>query len=124
MSQNSDVVQQAYDAFGRGDIPAVLEAQSDDVEWTVPKTVPHGGSFRGRDGVGEFFQRLGELWENLSIDLEQLAEGGDEVVGVGRATGTRRGAGEAGYGFTHVFTVRGGQVVRFREYVDLDEPLS
>ena len=29
---NSDVVQQAYEAFGRGDIPAVLDTLTDDVE--------------------------------------------------------------------------------------------
>jgi uncharacterized protein len=30
---NTDVVQQGYEAFGRGDIPAVLDLLTDDVEW-------------------------------------------------------------------------------------------
>jgi ketosteroid isomerase-like protein len=33
---NIDVVQQTYDAFGRGDIPALLSLLSDDVEWALP----------------------------------------------------------------------------------------
>ncbi len=31
---NVDVVQQAYVAFGRGDIPAVLSFLTDDIEWS------------------------------------------------------------------------------------------
>jgi uncharacterized protein len=124
MGQAADVVRSAYDAFGRGDIPAVLEVLSDEVEWTVPKTVPHGGSFQGRDGVGRFFQGLGERWDGLAIDVEAIAQDGDLAIGLGRGQGELRGAGERSYGFTHVFTVRDGEVVRFREYVDLDAPLS
>src|SRR5215212_9997948 len=30
---NTDVLQQGYEAFGRGDIPAVLDLLTDDVEW-------------------------------------------------------------------------------------------
>lgn len=32
---NVAVVEQAYEDFGRGDIPAVLEALTDDVQWTM-----------------------------------------------------------------------------------------
>ena len=38
------------------------------------------------------------------------------TVGVGR--GKLRDGGDAEYGFTHVFTVSGGKVTRFREYAD------
>ena len=48
MGQNTKVVQQAYDAFGRGDIPGLLALLDDSVEWSSPKTLPHGGDFRGR----------------------------------------------------------------------------
>jgi ketosteroid isomerase-like protein len=98
--------------------------QADDVEWTVPRTVPHGGSFLGRDGVGEFFSGLAEKWDGLDIDIEAVVDDGEHAVGIGRSRGTLRGAGESGYGFTHVFTVRDGRVVRFREYVDVDAPLG
>jgi ketosteroid isomerase-like protein len=35
VAQNVDVVQQGYEAFGRGDIPALLESLTDDVEWIL-----------------------------------------------------------------------------------------
>jgi hypothetical protein len=39
---NTDVVQQGYEAFGRGDIPAVLDLLTDDVEWIQqgPPVIP------------------------------------------------------------------------------------
>ena len=57
MGQNTKVVQQAYDAFGRGDIAGLLALLDDAVEWSSPKTLPHGGDFRGPAGVGKFFER-------------------------------------------------------------------
>jgi ketosteroid isomerase-like protein len=123
MAAGADVVQNAYGAFGRGDIPAVLELLDEGVDWNVPEAVPHGGHFEGREAVGGFFQGLGDRWEDFGIDIEEVVDGGDEVVGIGRAHGNLKGTGEATYGFTHVFTVQDGHVVRFREYVDPDATL-
>ena len=123
MSDNAQVVTQAYDAFRNGDIPSLLELLSDDVEWEVPRIVPQGGSFSGRDGVGEFFAGLGAKWNELEVDIESLVSDGEHVVGLGTARGNLAGGG-AGYGFTHVFTVADGKIVRFREYVAVDEKLG
>ena len=120
MADGTQVVQQAYESFARGDIPAVLELLSDDVDWSVPDVLPHGGHFQGRDDVGRFFQRLGELWENLIVVVQSLVAVGGLVVGIGRAGGMLRGAGEASFGFAHVFEVAGDRVVRFREFADPD----
>ena len=118
MASGADVVRDAYEAFARGDIPAVLEALGDDVTWDVAEVLVQGGSWQGREGVGQFFQQLGELYEELSIDVHDLVDGGDDVVGVGVGRGKRRGGGPVEYGFAHVFTVSDGKVTRFREYAD------
>jgi ketosteroid isomerase-like protein len=125
MSEAADLVQSAYEAFGRGDVPAVLEALSERVEWDVSTVLPQGASVRGRDGVGEFFQNLGSIWADLTLDIEQTVDGGDTVVAIGRAAGRLRNANDAaaGYTFVHMFTVEGGQVTRFREWGDPDEEL-
>jgi ketosteroid isomerase-like protein len=123
MAGGAELVRGAYEAFGRGDVPAVLEVLADDVSWNAPDVIPQGGSFHGRDGAGQFFQGLGGAWEELRLDVEDVIEGGDNVVGFGRATGRLRGGGDSGYGFVHIFTVSGGRVIRFREYVDPDPGL-
>ena len=125
MGDNTKVVQQAYEAFGRGDIPALLQLLDGDVQWTSPKSLPHGGHFSGPSGVGKFFEGLGVNWSNLVVDVEAVGDlGRDTVVGIVRADGTRVAGGKDGYGAVHVFTVDRGKITRFREYVtDLDAAL-
>jgi ketosteroid isomerase-like protein len=125
MSENSQVVQLAYEAFGRGDIASLLELVADDVEWSTPKTVPQGGQFHGKAGVGQFFQGLGAAWPTLALDLETMGELGDGIVaGIVRADGARPDGTLGGSGAVHVFTVADGKITRFREYTDLDASLT
>jgi ketosteroid isomerase-like protein len=58
---NAEVVQGTYEAVGRGDIPALLDLLTDDVQWTFqgPSTIPFSGTRRGREGVAEFFSLVG-----------------------------------------------------------------
>ena len=113
-----DVVRQAYEAFEQQDIPGLLGALADDVRWDVPELLPQGGSFNGRDDVGTFFQRLGETYDDLSIDIHDLIDGDERVAGVGVAKGKLHDGNDVEYGFVHVFDVSDGKVTRFREYAD------
>ena len=125
MAGNVQLIESAYAAFGRGDLPAVLAMLADDVEWESPETLPQGGRFKGRDGVGQFFAGIGAGWSDLALDVESVSDAGtDSVVGVVQAKGTLRDGGASGYGATHVFTVRDGKVSRFREYTDLGSRLG
>ena len=125
MGANATLIESAYEAFARGDIPAITDLVDDNVDWTSPRTLPQGGRFSGKAGVGEFFRSVGGAWSDLSVKLETLSEAGaDVVVTVVRAAGTLRNGGASGYGATHVFTMRNGKVVRFQEYTDLDAPLT
>ena len=55
------VVKDGYAAFGRGDIQSLLGMLSDNVEWQIPgEGLPLSGTYRGRDGVGQFFQKLSQ----------------------------------------------------------------
>jgi ketosteroid isomerase-like protein len=124
MNDNATVVQNAYSAFGNGDIGAVLDLLSDDVEWTSPRTLPHGGEYHGKADVGQFFKAIGANWKALPLEVEAVSDiGGGLVVGVLRADGTRSTGARQSYGAAHVFTVRDGKISRFREFVDLDAPL-
>jgi ketosteroid isomerase-like protein len=125
MGANAKLVQSAYAAFGKGDIAAVLDMLSDDVEWSSPATLPHGGKFHGPSEVGGFFKSIGANWTALPLDIESVSEaGGDLVVAVLRADGTRSNGARQSYGAAHAFTIRNGKVTRFREYVDIDAALD
>ena len=125
MAANREVVQKAYAAFSKGDIPALLDLLDDGVEWSSPKTLPQGGSFRGKDGVGEFFASVGAAWAPLEIEIEVIDDVGDDlVVGVVRLSGSLRNGGSSAYGAAHIFTVKGGKITKFREYVDADAAIG
>jgi ketosteroid isomerase-like protein len=125
MSDNTELIQNAYSAFRDGDIEGVLGVLGERVEWDVTAILPQGGSWRGRAGAGEFFENLGSHWADLSLDVEQMVSEGDDVVVIGRAAGRLREHGDAaaGYSFVHMFTVGDGAVTRFREWADPDEEL-
>lgn len=117
MSQQArSTVDDAYAAFGRGDVPGVLGLLAEDVEWSVPDAVPHGRDAHGPEEVGEFFGGLVSLWSDFGIEIDEIADAGDKVISVGRANGKLQGE-PSGYGFVHVFTVGDGRIVRFDEYV-------
>ena len=50
---NQALVEGAYEAFGRGDIPAVLGILSDDVEWDVPDVLPQEQLFSDQNSTAK-----------------------------------------------------------------------
>jgi uncharacterized protein len=64
---NIATVKDMYAAFGRGDIPAILDRMADDVDWDPAPTsgrdagVPWLAHRTRRDGVAEFFASLEPL---------------------------------------------------------------
>lgn len=121
----ADVVKSAYEAFGKGDIPGVLDVVADDVDRSCPLTLPQGGHFVGKQQVVTFFEGLGAAWDGLALVIEAVGEIADGlVVGIARGAGSLRRGGKSGYGAAHVFNVADGKVTRFREYADVDAPLT
>jgi ketosteroid isomerase-like protein len=118
MGANANLVRQAYDAFGKGDIATVIGMLDADVEWTSPRTLPHGGEFSGPVQVGKFFEGLGAAWDSLTLDIESVNELGSNVFGVLQANGTLKAGVARSYGAAHVFEVKDGKITRFREYVN------
>ena len=116
-SQNADLLRKTYEAFGRGDIPAVMEVLDENIVWNVPAVLPHAMDVGGRDDVGAFFQKLASTWEDFDLQIDDFCASGDRVCAIGRAGGNLGGR-QASYGFVHAWTVRDGTCVRFDEYVD------
>lgn len=115
------VVQEMYGAFGRGDAASLLDAISPNVDWMVagPVSVPLCGPRRGRDAVAQFFSMLGETMETQRFEPQEFITQGGDVVVLGHERHRVRATGRIFEGeWVHVFRVRDGEVVRFREYLD------
>jgi ketosteroid isomerase-like protein len=116
-----ELVRRSYDAFARGDLDAVLADLADDVEWQQAQGLPHGGTYRGRDAVRRaIFEPLdAEWWEEFSAEPAEFLDAGDEIVVLGRYRGRAKGTGKRlDVPFVHVWTVRGDEAVRFRQFLD------
>jgi len=118
---NTAIAQQAYDNFKKGDIQALLNLMSDDIIWELPEIedVPIAGSRSGRDAVGEFFAMMARDQDVIVFEPREFVADGDKVVALGhyqwRVRDTDR---EFATDFVHVFTVRNGKIVAFREHFD------
>ena len=116
MSDNVEMVQGAYEAFGRGDIPGLMANFADDIEWHSPEPLPQHMDVRGPEDVGQFFKSVSDNWSDFQVDLDDICASGDRVCAIGHAAGKLDG-GDAEYGFVHAWTVRDGKLARFDEYV-------
>jgi uncharacterized protein len=119
--QNTAIAQQAYENFKTGNIQALLDQLSDDVTWQLPeiKGVPLAGKRTGRDDVRDFFATVARDQEVLEFEpLEAVAQG-DKVVSLGHYKWRVKETGrEFESDFVHVFTIRQGKIVAFREHFD------
>jgi ketosteroid isomerase-like protein len=119
--ENTKIVQTAYGHFGRGDIPALLENLSDDVEWSNPENehVPMSGMFKGKDGVGRFFSLVGENIEFHQFEPREFVAQGDLLAVRGHSRATIKASGkQVEYDFVHFFNLKNGKVTRFQEFLD------
>jgi ketosteroid isomerase-like protein len=80
---NLPTVQDIYAAFGRGDVPFILDKLAPDVEWERGSTsdVPWLVERHGREGVEAFFQTLSAELEFLKFAPYAFMEG-DNIVAV------------------------------------------
>ncbi|MCD2192013.1 nuclear transport factor 2 family protein [Actinomycetospora endophytica] len=112
-----EIVRDGYDAFSRGDIPAVLATFADTAQWYSPDELPTGGTFRGPAEIAAFFSALPAHYDELQVHPERFHAAGDRVVVEGHHTGRVAGA-PFDVGFVHVWTMQDRSVVEFREYMD------
>ena len=119
--ENTQRVMDAYAAFGRGDIPAVLAILADDIEWVVPgpSDVPTAGTYKGKQAVGAWFGAIHENLEFQVFEPREFIAQGDRVVSLAYVEATtRRNGGKIVNHEAHVWTFRDGKVARFQLYED------
>ena len=122
MSENNlDVVRRGYDAFGRGDINALLELLDEQVKWVTPgpSELATSGRRTGRQEVGQFFASVNELFDVQRFEPREFIAQGDRVAVVGSEAAQVRATGRMlELDWVHLFTLRGGKVVAFQEFYD------
>ena len=119
-TESADLVRSLYEAFARGDVPAVLGAMAEDIEWHEAEGMPYGGVHHGPNGVvqGVFGPLLQDI-PDFTVTPEEIIASGDRVAVVGRYRGTGAASGERlDMPVVHVWDVADGKIARFRQFAD------
>ena len=118
--QDVQLVRSAYDAFNRGDIPAVLATYGESIEWRE-----HGGgrapagTFRGPQAVAkEVFGLVPVNFDEFRADPELFVDAAQHVVVVGRFRGKAKSGATLDAPFVHVQRLQNGKITRFENFVE------
>jgi ketosteroid isomerase-like protein len=122
---NVDVVQGAWDAFGRGDIDALLEAIAPSAETRLPESLPWGGTYAGPDGFRDFLTKLGDSWDQFSATPQKVLGADDNHVVVLATTKGRTKAGATIEGKTiWIYQLRDGKIADAESFGDTAQLLE
>jgi ketosteroid isomerase-like protein len=122
---NVDAVQAIYTAFGRGDVPAILDLMAEDVEFepwpdnhAQKAGVPWFTHRTGRDGVAEFFATIAG-WDIQEFSVGTIMDGDDKVAAQVTFAATLPGGTSYRDEEIHLWQFGdGGKVTWFRHYSD------
>ena len=115
---NIKTVVAAYEAFGRGDVAAILDAVTHDVDWAAEAaapTAPWYGVRRGKDAVAQFFTDFGSAMEVQEFTPLTFAANETDVLTVVRCRTTSRRTGKStAMDLHHLFRFRDGKIAYYR----------
>jgi uncharacterized protein len=122
MSQsNLDIVRGIYEAWPRG-LDAFMEKLAPDIVWRFADNFVYGevNPLIGHDAIRRgSLSKLKTDWEDFDGELDELLDAGDTIIGLGHYVGTYKGTGRRLRAqYAHFWTLRGGLVSEWRQYVD------
>jgi|SRR5215211_3807094 len=89
--QNVEAVRAAMEAFNRRDGVAFGAFLAKDAEIVPVRAVLEGTVYRGHDAAAGYCAAVEASWEDLTWDIEEIRDGGEWVLALGRIRGRRRG---------------------------------
>jgi ketosteroid isomerase-like protein len=128
-SENVVVVDGLYQAFAKGDVPAVLAVMDADIVWNEAEGFPYADKnpYIGPDAVlNGVFARIGAEWEywNLAdIQLHDMAN--DMVLATLRYKAKHKTTGKVIDSQTaHLWTLKDGKIVSFQQFTDTKQAVE
>ena len=117
-NDNVKTIHAVYEAFSRGDVGAIIDNVTDDVDWasdTNSTAAPWYGVRHGKEGVGSFFEAFGSTMEVDEFTHLTVAGDDDAVLAVVRFRARARATGKvADMNLHHYFRFRGSKIYYYR----------
>jgi ketosteroid isomerase-like protein len=122
-ASNREIVQMAFESFGRGDIDAALALCDPDIVIRDPERT--GTTFRGPEGLLRFFEEWLESWEEYRSEPVEFIESDDEILVHAIQTGKGKLSGiEINDDLFLVFRLRDGKFIEYRLYTEREAALA
>jgi ketosteroid isomerase-like protein len=119
------LVEKGYDAWNSGDRTWVLDHMSPEVEWITPEDDPDPGTYRGYEGVENYWAQWRAAVGQLNFKIEEMIDAGETVVVVARRQGKGEHSGlEISDRVIQVYDFEDEKCIRVREYYDRSAALS
>src|SRR6266571_2256507 len=89
---NEEVARSATEALSKGDIEGFMNLHTDDTVVHFPGRGPMAGDYRGKDGLGQLFQKQMQMLDSPpEIENHDILANDDHVVVLNNVRGTRGG---------------------------------
>lgn len=122
---NVDVIEAAWEAFGRGDLEGATGIADAAAEVVIPDSVPWGGTYRGPEGFREFLAKLYEHFEELKAVPEKiLGADDDHVVVIARGTGKTKAGNPFEGRSAWLYRLQDGKVTEVEQFLDTAKALE
>jgi ketosteroid isomerase-like protein len=117
-STNVTLVRRLYESGMAPEVTAEITAP--DLVWDITPGFPYGGVYHGWDSVArDFFGQLGPRFESFAARPERYFTADDtHVVVEGNYHAVPKGGSEVVIRFSHLWTVRGGQLAHLVQTAD------
>jgi ketosteroid isomerase-like protein len=123
--QNVERLRTFWDTWNPGE---PLDMSLVDPEATYEDTIlpDHVGEvYRGQEGLARAVERWLEVWDELTLELEQIIGTGDRLVSVHRTRGRMRYTGMEFEGpLAYAWTFRNGKVIHLQSFFSKQEALE
>jgi ketosteroid isomerase-like protein len=92
--ENVELVRLAVDAANQRDLATLDSIWSEEGEFHSTFAASEGRVFRGRQGIRDYFVTLGEVFDDMRIEIEEITDADeDRLVVLLRVAGRGKGSG-------------------------------
>jgi ketosteroid isomerase-like protein len=115
------IAERLYAAFSAGDIETVIGLLDPGIVWELvgPAEIPYFGRYDGVAGVRRFFDLLGAHCQVERFEATRITETETGVMAEGLERGRFSGHRDPyEMRWCHIFTVSGGRIMSFTDYLD------
>jgi ketosteroid isomerase-like protein len=124
MSQeNVEVVRRVYKLAEAQGVEGLLDLATDDVVWISDPRFPGGGRHAGKENVQRWLRTVW-IYDEVSIDVEEIIDLGDWALAITRFHGVFAGAPPVDWTWCHHFAFRDGRITQVQAFLDRAEALE